>query len=89
VSEPRNILSILTSADGQNRILVAQRQDGVFGLVHERSYRSEHEGEFISEGWISMTAISSFYADIAAAEAGAAEWLRILDGPQPLPETSI
>jgi len=83
MSEQRNVISTIVSEGGRNRILIVQRPDETFRLVHECFYRSEHEGELIAERWTPMLAIDSIYADAEAARVGAEEWLRGYDETRP------
>ena len=52
------------------RVVVLQRDDGVFSIAEEYYSRSEYEGEIIAEGWVRLPP-EGYYAtiEIAATEA--------------------
>jgi hypothetical protein len=67
------IAATFLSADGEQRILIVERDDGTFMLVEQLWYRNIYEDRLIAEGWQSMPSSASFFetAEIAEFEARA------------------
>ena len=59
---------MLTSADGERRVLIVQRSDGRFGLAEEKRYRNIYEGKLVAEGWMRLSTPSAIFASAEIAE---------------------
>lgn len=75
VSHGRRRYKIITtwvSADGQERVHIVQRPDGIFQFAHENWFRNVWEGQLIAEGWRSLSFSHGLFADAKTAETEAA-----------------